>query len=130
MRHVCVRNLERFQHYKKRRPPWVKWYTSVLTDEHFASMSPNARLVYALLLLVAADRGNRIPEDAGWLAVELNLPRKLVAGALAELLAAEYLVCASNGASNPAGISATPRVERAEKRVKPTRTTTDVGGRS
>lgn len=134
MRYVSVRNLERFQHYTKRRPPWVKWYTSVLKDEHMASLSPGARLVYALMLLVAAEHDNRVPEDAGWLAVEMMLPRKLIASSLAELLATEYLIpastIASNGASPTSTETGTPenREQRTEKNT--TRTTSDVGVRS
>lgn len=102
MSYVAVRNLERYQHYRDRRPPWVKLYVSLLTDEDFGSLSIQARLVFVLSLLLAADKGNRIPADPGWMAVEMSMPRSVIAKALAELLAGEYLVRASTVASKSA----------------------------
>jgi hypothetical protein len=129
--YVAVRNLERYQHDKERRPPWVKLYVAMLNDEDFGTLSVPARLVFLLSLLLAADRNNRIPADPGWMAVEMRMPRSVIAKALAELLAGSYLIPASTVASNGAGESARPETETENRdrksSTKPTRTTTDVG---
>lgn len=38
MDYVRVRNLERYQHYKKRNPPWVKLYQSILSDDRMMAL--------------------------------------------------------------------------------------------
>lgn len=116
MTHVSVRNLERYQHYKKRRPTWVKLYASVLDDDDFAELSIPARLLFLMALLLASSRENRIPADPAWMAVELRMSRSVIAKSLAELLAREYLVPASTVASNGASQSAHPREQRTENR--------------
>ena len=128
MRYLAVRNLNRFQHYRNRRPLWVKLYLSTLRDAEFAALSMASRLVFVFCLLIAADRDNQIPEDAGWLAVEMNLPRKTVANSLAELLAGGYLIPAStlaNGDGTDLGV--TEKETEKETTTKPHRTTLDVG---
>lgn len=135
MRYVAVRNFERFQHYRDRRPLWVKLYLSILKDADFGSLTVSARLTFLLLLLLAGERDNRIPSDAGWLAVELNVPRNIATKALDELLAHGYLVPASDPASNGASGSLPPHARprargETETETEQTRTTTDVGGSS
>jgi hypothetical protein len=97
-----VRNLNRYQHYRDRRPPWVKLYVSILHDSDFAALSVPARLLFLYCICIAANRSNRIPDDANWLSVETSLPRSSVAKSLSELLASEYLIPASAIASNGA----------------------------
>lgn len=122
--YVAVRNLERYQHYKKRRPTWVKLYVSLLEDDDFGQLSVPARLVFCLSLLLAAERENRIPADPSWMAVELKMPRSVIAKSLAELLAHQYLVPASKIASNGASQVATPREQRTENRERTTKLNT------
>ena len=124
MRYVAVRSLERYQHYKDRNPPWVKLHRKILGDEDFADLTVSARLVFVLSLLLASERENCIPADPSWLAVELNMPRNLVAKSLAELLAHEYLIPASKVASNGANglVPNLPPPENREQRTE--RTTT------
>jgi hypothetical protein len=102
MNYLEIRNWSRYQHYKDRRPPWVKLHVDVLTDEKLTALDVPTRLLALLLLAVAANRDNKIPHDARWLAVETNMPASQVKRALATLLATRYLVeckSASNGAS-------------------------------
>ena len=38
VRYFRIKNFERFQHYKNRRPLWIKFYNSLLTDLEFNAL--------------------------------------------------------------------------------------------
>lgn len=62
-----VRNLEKYQHYKDRNPPWVKLYNITLEDYEFEAL-PDATKWHALSLVLLASRlDNKIPADPGWI---------------------------------------------------------------
>lgn len=102
MTYLAIRNYDRFQHYRDRRPVWVKLYVSLLQDKDYRALATTSRLVYVLLLLVASNRDNEIPNDAAWLSVEIGVPRALARKALDDLIAHGYLIRASDRASRPA----------------------------
>lgn len=67
VRYLSVKNLERYMHYKDRRPPWVKLHADLLDDYEFRSL-PDATKAHLLLLTVLASQmENRIPYDLKWL---------------------------------------------------------------
>jgi hypothetical protein len=68
MRYLSIRNLARYQHYKERRPPWVKLYQTVLEDVEFTCLQDASKWLAVGLLLVASRYDNRIPWDAKWIA--------------------------------------------------------------
>lgn len=126
MSDLYVRNFWRHQHYRDRNPPWIKLYGDLLVDEEVRDFSATTRLAAILLLLVAARRGNRIPNRPSWLAEEIGLAPAAVKRAISDLLHARYLVTdeaevvprdasdpasapASNGASKPASPPARTR---------------------
>lgn len=127
---LAIRNLERFQHYKDRNPVWVKLYVKTLDDEQLNEMPTATRLLAILLLLVAARRNNRIPNDAAWIAAECSVSLRESKVALADLLAVAFLVPASqlasqnasdpasNGASGPASETATSRSRALAERTE------------
>lgn len=96
MKYARIRNFERFQHYKQRRPPWIKFYVDLLDDDELQAMPNEARLLYCLLLLVAAKKENRFPVNPVWISEEIALPLAQTKRALALLLASGHL---ENGAS-------------------------------
>ena len=59
--HIEVRNWERFQHYKKRNPPWIKLYTELLDDYELMELDPRLRWVAIAMLLLAGRTDNKIP---------------------------------------------------------------------
>jgi hypothetical protein len=69
--YLMIRNWARYQHYKDRRPPWVKLYSNVLADPLFARLHDASKAHALLLMTVAAELDNRIPADATWLAHKL-----------------------------------------------------------
>ena len=71
-----VKNLEKYQHYSKRRPPWIKLHRSVLDDYYFRRL-PDAAKAHAMLIwLIASGCDNALHDDAQWLAemVGANTP--------------------------------------------------------
>lgn len=72
MRYFRIVNLQKHQHYKKRRPPWIKLHAEVLDDYEFLSL-PDASKAHAMLLwLLASKMDNRIPYDAEFIAGKLG----------------------------------------------------------
>ncbi len=68
MDYIMVVNWGKFQHYKNRNPPWIKFHTSLLDDYEFQRLPDAAKWQLLLLWLVAARQDNRIPDDKEWLA--------------------------------------------------------------
>jgi hypothetical protein len=106
-RYLEVRNWTKFQHYKDRRPPWVKLH--VTFNEDTQHLKESARLVAGLLLCVAANKDNKIPNSPTWVAAELGIKPKTARDGLAALLADGFLQPlpdASSGASTDASSGA------------------------
>ena len=89
MRYLKVRNFERFQHYKARKPPWVKLYRDIWSDRQFFRLKPESKLFLIGLFTIASHTDNEIPDDPEWLAEELHLPIKLID--VSPLIAAGFL---------------------------------------
>ena len=61
-----VRNHEKFQHYKRRNPPWIKFHSSAMTDYAFSSL-PDATKWHAMgIAVLASQTDNHIPNDSAW----------------------------------------------------------------
>lgn len=89
MQYLSVKNFEKYQHYKTRRPPWVKLYAAVLDDPAFIALSEIDQSRYVKLLVIASQQGNRICNDATYLQKMLRSPRK---PDLTTLLQAGFLI--------------------------------------
>lgn len=79
-------NWEDYQHYSKRRPPWIKFYTSLLDNHEMSQLRASSRLLAPLLLLVAARTDNAIPNDIKWLSNALQMNAVQIEEGLADLL--------------------------------------------
>jgi hypothetical protein len=64
---VRVKNFERFQHYKKRNPPWIKLYNSLLEDYEFAQLPDSSKMHLVSIWLLASKYENQIPADSEWI---------------------------------------------------------------
>jgi hypothetical protein len=56
------RSWERFQHYRDRKPPWIKLHRELLDDPDYAAMSATAAKYLPLAWLVASERGGVLPD--------------------------------------------------------------------
>ena len=84
---ISVRNFDKYQHYKTRRPPWVKLYREILTDYELTSLPVSTRWLAVVLLLLASetDPRNVIPLDRAWLATRSSLTRAQVVDGIKRL---------------------------------------------
>ena len=67
-----IKNWTKFQHFKDRRPPWVKLYRDILDDLEWHELDPLAAKVLVMLWLIASENDGRIP-DTKTLAFRLRL---------------------------------------------------------
>lgn len=63
-----VKKFEELQHYKDRRPVWIKLYNAVLDDYSFGAMPDDAKWHLVAIWLLASRTDNAIPDDARWIA--------------------------------------------------------------
>jgi len=58
-----IKNWTKFQHFKDRRPPWVKLYRDILDYLEWHELDPLAAKVLVMLWLIASENEGRIPEN-------------------------------------------------------------------
>lgn len=94
-KHLRVRNWERYQHYKQRRPPWIKFYAELLDDDEICTLDYASRLFANLILLVASRDDNVMTTDARRLAQRVGMEVEAVEDAVANLLSIRFLELAT-----------------------------------
>lgn len=67
-----VKNFEKFQHYKKRNPPWIKLYNALLDDYAFGLLPDATKMHLVAIWLLASRHQNAIPFDPEWVARRIN----------------------------------------------------------
>jgi hypothetical protein len=67
MRFLSIKNFERYQHYKDRRPPWIKLHASILDDYEWMQLPDASKAHLMLLWVLASQMDNKIPHDLAWL---------------------------------------------------------------
>lgn len=72
MRYLSIKNLAKHQHYKDRRPPWIKLHAEVLDDYEFLCLQDASKAHLMLLWVLASKMNNRIPNDSVFLAEKLG----------------------------------------------------------
>jgi hypothetical protein len=70
-----IRNFVKYQHYKNRRPPWVKLYRDLWQDPSFFSLSDHNKLSTIGLLTIASETDNKIPLDGKWIRSRLSISK-------------------------------------------------------
>ena len=56
-----IKNWNKFQHFKDRKPPWVKLYRDVLDDIEWYELDPLASKVLVMCWLIASEDDGRLP---------------------------------------------------------------------
>lgn len=67
-----IKSWDKFQHFKDRRPPWVKLYRNILDDIEWHELDSKAAKVLVMLWLIASEDDGNIP-DTKQLAFRLRL---------------------------------------------------------
>lgn len=91
MTYLRVRNWEQYQHYKDRRPVWVKLYVSQLRDSELKRLPLSTRLLWDQLLLLAAEYENSIPNDSEEICAATRIPLEDVTNGIGLLLQGAWL---------------------------------------
>ena len=94
--YLRIKNWEKFQHYKGRRPPWVKFHVELLDDYELMHLAISSQLVYDRLLLLAARLENLIPNDPKYVASLIHLPCRVVSSSIVDLIDSGFLEVACN----------------------------------
>jgi hypothetical protein len=71
---IEIRNWQRFQHYGKRRPVWIKNYTALLGDDDYLALSGHLRAVLHGLWLMYAAQQSHVRVDTTSLSRHLQIP--------------------------------------------------------
>jgi hypothetical protein len=79
-----VKNWAKFQHFKDRRPPWIKLYRDILDDPEWHELDPMAAKVLTMLWLIASEQNGELP-DIKKLAFRLRLSEDKTKQALTKL---------------------------------------------
>ena len=67
MQYLRVKNLDRYQHYGTRNPPWIKLYRVIMGDYTLRQVSVPSRLVFIYCMILASETDNRVPFDCHFL---------------------------------------------------------------
>jgi len=117
-RWIVVEHWERYQHYKDRRPSWIKLYASLLVDQNYLSLSARRRaLLVGLWLLYAQNQSTlrlRVEQinstlrlratyadyealnEAGFITIRASTPLDLARGEESEEIEQERLLTPSS----------------------------------
>lgn len=77
MQFIRVIDFEKLQHYRDRKPPWIKLYRDLLSDDRLFELSEADRYQLIGLFLLASHHDNKIPNKSGWLRKELGVNRAI-----------------------------------------------------
>ena len=99
LRYFRPRNWAKFQHYKDRRPPWIKLHRSLLRDHDFHKLTITQRYHLTMLWLLYADIARALPWDPGWIAGQLNDNPATIGKTLAALKDKEFIELCDKDAS-------------------------------
>lgn len=70
---LSIKNFEKYQHFKKANPPWVKLYRSLLTDREFIRLPTSCKYLYIGLITLASEGCNRVPNDIHFISHRLAM---------------------------------------------------------
>lgn len=96
MKYLSVKNIEKFQHYKERRPPWIKLYQEVLEDYAFTRLQDASKAHLMAIWLLASRTENKIPLDLEWIAQSIHATEPVNIDAL---VSAGFLAISDDGTS-------------------------------
>jgi len=82
-----VKNWEKFQHYKNRKPPWIRLYRDLLNDPEFVDLPGDAAKHLVMMWLIASedpDKSGKLP-DAKVLAFRLRTTTEAIETSISQL---------------------------------------------
>lgn len=70
---LSIKNFERYQHFKKSNPPWIKLYRSLFLDIEFMRLPLSCKYLYIGLVTLASEGCNRVPNDLHFISHRLSI---------------------------------------------------------
>ena len=58
---IRIKDWHKFQHFKERRPPWIKLYRDILDDPEWHELDPLSAKVLVMLWLIASESEGTLP---------------------------------------------------------------------
>lgn len=62
-----VKNWKKFQHYKRKSPPWVKLHRSILTSPDWIGWSDCSKLLAIVCIMIASQFNGKIPRNRDYI---------------------------------------------------------------
>lgn len=90
LKYLSVKDFESFQHYRDRRPPWIKLYRDLWRDPRFFELNETERYFLLTFFVIASQNDNRIPDNQNWLKHEMATSKTVPVERLIELGWIEY----------------------------------------
>lgn len=98
---MTPKNWATFQHYKDRRPAWIKLHRALLDDYAFGCLPVASQALAPRLWLLASEyEGGKITATLQEIAYRLHLPIERLADAVIPLVKADFFVDDSNMLAN------------------------------
>lgn len=64
---IRIKGWAKYQHYKKRNPPWIKLHREILTSLTWTMADDASRVLAIAIMLLAAANNNKIPYDGAYI---------------------------------------------------------------
>lgn len=90
MDYLTIKNWNKFQQYKDREMKWIKLYRGLIVDYDFDQLTEVAQIHLVKIWLLAANIGNKIPNDASWVGRKIGAKSKVD---LNQMVDAGFLFC-------------------------------------
>lgn len=104
-----VKNWHRFQHYKHRKPPWIRLYRELLDDVNWYRLPVASRALAPMLWLIASETPEgKIDGDSDSLAFRLRLASTELEESLIPLVSGGWII-----ESDPDSVLLAPRKQDA-----------------
>ena len=81
---IRIKNWDTLQHFKDRKPIWIKLYRGLLDDPEWAALSPLGNRVLIMLWLLASESNGELPPTPV-IAFRLRMSEKLILSTISEL---------------------------------------------
>jgi hypothetical protein len=94
-----IKNWNKFQHFKDRRPPWVKLYRDLLDDVEWFELDATSSKALVMFWLIASEYDGELPDDKT-LAFRLRTTEsaiKTICSKLSHWLEQDDIIMISNG---------------------------------
>jgi len=92
---IRIKNWEKYQSYKDRKPPWIRFHRTILDDYVFQSMSADSRALLPMLWLLACEnddpKSGKITYSIESVSWRLRIRNEIVTKSLRELQTSGFI---------------------------------------